>query len=505
MIWEIDESREVIEGLDEHGHPDPAYAAALGLRPAPLGRRALASVIEFAMYAILQLPYWLVSLPPLLAVVTGALTWSGFFSHPNLLWVILCAGISLVFTIAFFATQLALNGRKGVTLGKAFVGIRNVNVATLGKPKFGRALLRGFLLYLIFLVPVIGPVLFFISPLFDSEKRGRSWLDKAAAMWLVDIKHGLDPYHEKRMRIARKTVAAVPEAAKSQLPSLATQSASAPQAYRPGARISSGVVGAARPIEPGAATHVGLSTHVEQPAPTQTIPGMPAGGARLGGYRPGELSGQARPSAHQPAPSAPRSLSEGIVDSVPGRDAPATGREPAAPAAEPTQAAQPRAVQQSHAPAPSQINDETIIEPDFDGEIDDRTVRRVDVTEADDVEATRARPRASAAVATLAFDNGDRCAITGAALIGRNPSPVAGEVVEHVLPIVDDTRSISKTHLLVTAHPLAAIDRASTNGSSVLRGGAEHPLTAGEPFMLVHGDVVRFGDRSVTIEPGVAS
>ena len=102
-------------------------------------------------------------------------------------------------------------------------------------------------------------------------------------------------------------------------------------------------------------------------------------------------------------------------------------------------------------------------------------------------------------------DNGDRFAITGAALIGRNPSPAAGEVVAHLLPFVDDTRSISKTHLLITADPLAAVDRASTNGSSVVRRGAEHQLTAGEPFALMPGDVVRFGDRTVTVEAGAAS
>ena len=39
MIWEIDDKSETIEGLDEAGRPDPAYAAALGLLPAPLGRR----------------------------------------------------------------------------------------------------------------------------------------------------------------------------------------------------------------------------------------------------------------------------------------------------------------------------------------------------------------------------------------------------------------------------------------------------------------------------------
>ncbi|WP_404311985.1 RDD family protein [Agrococcus terreus] len=548
MIWEIEDGRKVVEGLDETGRPDPEYAAALGLRPAPAGRRALASLIEFAVWALLQLPYWLVALPTLVKVATGALQPWGLASHPNLVWMIVATAISSVLTLAFVIVQLVLHGRRGVTLGKAFVGIRSVDVKTLERPGIGRSVLRGLVLWASFLLPVIGPALFLASPLLDGEKRGRGWLDKAAGTWFVDVREGLDPYHEKKMRIARKTVAAEPEAERSQLPSLATPADSAGLAYRPGARTSSGVVGAARPQAPGEQRPIGLATQQPaEPAPAHTVPGMPSGGARLGGYRPGELSGvprAGRPDAQAPSAPAP-GLPGGIVDSVPGRDrsasapaaAPAPGwQQPAAPQAP----AQPAAWQ---APAPaaqqaSPIADETVIEveheapqpshpaaaapqtapqaapdapsapaaplppaPSAADEIDDRTVRRIEVVEDDDdLEATRARTAARAAAATLAFDSGERFAITGAALIGRNPSPSPGEVVDHLLPIADDTRSVSKTHLLIAVRPLAAVDRASTNGSSVVRSGAEHPLEPGRPFPLAAGDVVRFGDRSVVIE-----
>ncbi|QUW17693.1 RDD family protein [Agrococcus sp. Marseille-Q4369] len=501
MIWEIDEGQKRIEGLDEAGRPDPAYAAALGLRPAPLGRRALASLIEFALYALLQLPYWIVAMPSLVRLATGALQPYGLATHPNLVWMIVATAVSFVLSTAFVIVQIVLHGRKGVTLGKAFTGIRSIHVATLERPGIKRSLGRALLLYAFFLVPIVGPALVFCSVWFDSEKRGRSWLDKAARTWFVDVRGGLDPYHEKKMRIARKTVQAEPEAAKAPLPSLATPADAAARAYRPGARTSSGVVGAARPQQPGA-QQIGLASSAAEPTPTHTVPGMPAGGARLGGYRPGELSGSA-PAQSAPRPSAPAAPEPqqpaeprfapqigGIVGSVPGR-APAQPAAPAAPAA--------------------QIDEQTIIEPDLeagfevesdDGDaIDDRTVRRIEIAEPDDdLEATRARPSSRAAVATLAFDTGDRFAITGAALIGRNPAPSAGEVVEHLLPIADDTRSISKTHLLLTASPLAAIDRASTNGSSVVRAGSETPLEPGRAFPLQPGDVVRFGDRSLTVE-----
>ena len=54
-IWEIDDGAEEIEGLDENGRPDPAYAAALGLLPAPFGRRALAFVCDVVFFVALVL------------------------------------------------------------------------------------------------------------------------------------------------------------------------------------------------------------------------------------------------------------------------------------------------------------------------------------------------------------------------------------------------------------------------------------------------------------------
>ncbi|ROR65983.1 RDD family protein [Agrococcus jenensis] len=508
MIWEIDEGRKVVEGLDEDGRPDPAYAAALGLKPAPLGRRALATTIELAIFSMLQLPYWLVALPSLVKVATGALQPYGLASHPDLVWMIIATAASAVLTIAFVVVQLVLHGRRGVTLGKALTGIRSVNVATLARPGIGRAVLRGLVLWAVFLVPVVGPVLFFASPLLDREKRGRGWLDKVGGTWFVDVNDGLDPYHDKKMRIARKTVSAAPEAAKSQLPSLATPADSLAQAYRPGARISSGVVGAARPQQLGT-EQVGLASQPAADLPSHTVPGMPAGGARLGGYRPGELSGAAAPQPATPQASAPAPASAPsapiggpIIDSAPGFARPAPAAMPAA--AAPTSSATPSAATssaatRSGAPVASTIRDETVIEPDID-DVDDRTVRRVEIADDEDLEATRARSAGRPAVATLAFDTGDRFALTGAALVGRNPSPSAGEVVEHLLPFADDTRTVSKTHVLVTVAPLAVVDRASTNGSAVVRGGVEQQLEPGTPFALVPGDVVRFGDRTFTIE-----
>ncbi|GEK79785.1 RDD family protein [Agrococcus baldri] len=437
MSWELPGQHGAAPVRDETGRPDAAYAAALGLLPAPLGRRALASAIELAAFAVLQLPYWIPAAPVLQAGLAGGP--QAMAADPGFGWMLAGAGLAGALSLAFAIVQIVLHGRQGVTLGKAVTGIRSVNVATLGRPGIGRALARAVVLWLSFLVPVVGPILVLVSPVFDSRRRGRGWLDQVGATWFVDVANGLDPYHEKRMLSARKAVDA----------------ASAP-------------AGSAAPRH-------------DEPL------GRPAQR-----YRPGELSGQARPAAPQTAwaKAAERpglAISGGIVDSVPGRAHPPSPRSSPAP---------------RPASAPSEISDETVVEPDVDGEIDESTVRRIEVHVADEPEldVTRARPRGKPVLATLGFDTGDRFDITGAALIGRNPSPSQGEVVEHLLPIADDTRSISKTHLLITAAPLAAVDRASTNGSSVVRAGTEHPLAPGEPFALVPGDVVRFGDRSVTVE-----
>ena len=62
-IWEVAENVDRIEGLTADGKPDPAYAASLGLKDAPLGRRAVAAAVDIACFAILQIPYLVVTLP----------------------------------------------------------------------------------------------------------------------------------------------------------------------------------------------------------------------------------------------------------------------------------------------------------------------------------------------------------------------------------------------------------------------------------------------------------
>ncbi len=235
MIWEIDEQKPTIEGLDAQGRPDPAYAAALGLLRAPFGRRALAVTIDVTIWVILLLPLLIGATPLLLKLATGAISPYGFLNHPDFLLAVVMASISTLLGLVYLVVQLILHGTKGVTIGKAVTGIRSVNVRTLERPRVGAVLLRFLIVVAAGVVPLLGPAFILISPTFDPEGRGRGLHDKATGIWLVDVRKGLNPYDEKRMRVARKVVKAEPSLGRSALPSLATPTDPGAQPeYRPG-------------------------------------------------------------------------------------------------------------------------------------------------------------------------------------------------------------------------------------------------------------------------------
>lgn len=249
MIWEIDESSREIEGLDRNGKPVASYAASLGLLPAPFGRRVGATVIEAIVVALLQLPLVIGVLPTVIAAAMSPDPVGAITGRSDLLWLVIFAAASSVLTTAFIVVQLVLHGRRGVTLGKAFLGIRSVNARTLERPGFWRgAVVRYLVLLGSFLVPLVGSLLVVaLSPLFDPDRRGRGWPDFAADTWFVDIRKGLNPYDAKRIRIARKTAAAKLHEERTALPSLATPvGARAQDVYIPTARSRGGVLGAPR-------------------------------------------------------------------------------------------------------------------------------------------------------------------------------------------------------------------------------------------------------------------
>jgi hypothetical protein len=102
----------------------------------------------------------------------------------------------------------------------------------------------------------------------------------------------------------------------------------------------------------------------------------------------------------------------------------------------------------------------------------------------------------------VAFDSGETFVVEGLGLVGRRPEGRAGEPVRHVVPLVSEDMSISKTHAqfhLAGDGALVVMDRGSTNGSILVRRGVSRELSAGRPATLLDGDRVLFGDREMRV------
>ena len=102
----------------------------------------------------------------------------------------------------------------------------------------------------------------------------------------------------------------------------------------------------------------------------------------------------------------------------------------------------------------------------------------------------------------VVFDTGEAFVVEGLGLVGRRPEPRPGEPVRHVVPLPSADMSLSKTHAQFHLAPdgvLVVMDRGSTNGSVLVRQGVDRDLAAGKPATLLDGDLVRFGDREMTV------
>jgi hypothetical protein len=102
----------------------------------------------------------------------------------------------------------------------------------------------------------------------------------------------------------------------------------------------------------------------------------------------------------------------------------------------------------------------------------------------------------------VVFDTGEAFVVEGLGLVGRRPEARPGEPVRHVVPLPSADMSLSKTHAQFHLAPdgvLVVMDRGSTNGSVLVRQGVDRELPAGKPATLLDGDLVRFGDREMTV------
>lgn len=129
---------------------------------------------------------------------------------------------------------------------------------------------------------------------------------------------------------------------------------------------------------------------------------------------------------------------------------------------------------------------------------------------SDFIEATplaQRPPAAALPTATLTFSTGAVARVRAATLLGRRPAARAEENPDELLAIDDDSRTISKTHARLEWQDdeLWITDRQSANGTIIDRPG-QNPveLTAGKPYHLIAGDVVRLGEVTFTVSMGEA-
>jgi pSer/pThr/pTyr-binding forkhead associated (FHA) protein len=107
--------------------------------------------------------------------------------------------------------------------------------------------------------------------------------------------------------------------------------------------------------------------------------------------------------------------------------------------------------------------------------------------------------RVRRAPARLLFTTGQMLTVKRSALVGRGPSPAAGETADTLFSVDDPTKSVSRTHFRldwVDRH-LIITDRDSANGVIVNDGPR---LTRGASVELHDGDHVAVGDQAFTVQ-----
>lgn len=105
--------------------------------------------------------------------------------------------------------------------------------------------------------------------------------------------------------------------------------------------------------------------------------------------------------------------------------------------------------------------------------------------------------------ARVTFDTGVTYPFGGTIVLGRNPLAPASHPTASPVPVDDPQRSVSKTHVALTATREGVLveDLHSTGGTVVVRAdGEETPVLPGAPVQARAGDTVRYGQRSVVVD-----
>lgn len=509
---------------------------------APIQRRAIAYVIDAAVMAALGL---------LLSGILLGLTAAA--GSPEAALGVALIGGPLVF-LCFFAWWIVytyMQTGKG-SLGMRTQGIRLADAETGGTISFWRALLRNVVFGAAGSI-VVG----YFTPLFDGTGRFQGWHDKVARSLMLDARVSGHP-ETSAVSVAQPFDPAGAAPAFPQTPGSTPvfgQAPAVPPAPVFGQAPGAPAVPQAPAFPQAPATHVFPQTPGSAPTFGQApvVPAHPQDSASAPGFpTPGTAPAYPQDPGAAPAPAAPY-VPEPVAFEQPAHQAPLHPPVYQTPEAAPVAAASPPDQGYASLGYPADI-DETIIPPRqpaasfpqaepepsliafVPGITQDAPFRRDAVAEpvapaepqapdvpvvpvAPVVPATPvAAPAASEQPAPFAadddieetrisipghrlvfiWDDGTRVSVSRRTVFGRNPSDEEGAIV---VPIRDETLSLSKTHFEAAAETSGGwvLDRGSTNGTTIVRNGAHFPCTPGQRIPIKLGDVIAIGDRIVTV------
>ncbi|MFT4158070.1 MAG: FHA domain-containing protein [Microbacterium sp.] len=126
-----------------------------------------------------------------------------------------------------------------------------------------------------------------------------------------------------------------------------------------------------------------------------------------------------------------------------------------------------------------------------------------------DEASTQVIPVADVSVGLIRFSTGQVIDLDRTVIIGRRPSSTraSGDTMPHLVAVESPNQDISRNHLEVRpeAGAVVVIDLHTTNGSTLLRSGADpvrlHP---GEQTLVLSGDVVDLGDGVTVAFEGIS-
>lgn len=458
---------------------------------APVKRRVLAYIIDAAIAAGLGIVLW------------AALTVIAVVSGPDAMLGVLLIGMPIVGIILFawFIVYTVMQGGSG-SIGMRAQGIALVRADSGEQLGFGRALLRN-VVFGVTAAIIVG----YFSPLFDGTGRFQGWHDKAGGALMQDA----------RTAASAQPMPSAPAPSADEFAEEMTMPGFA--AVRPAPVATPPAAPAAQTAMPGFGQRLGGPVPPVPPVPS-SIPPVPPLPSSIPPVPPLPAAVSAVVTNDSPAAEEDEAIEHTVISPRVGQDlpddplisfvpgvtqdpivspaqdafaAPAAASAPPAPAPAPPPEAAPAS---EAAPVPEAAPAPAPVAPAVAAPATPPIVAEPDDPYDDDIESTRISVPGHRLVFT--WDDGQRATVSGRTVFGRNPEAVAGAAS---VAVRDETRSLSKTHFEAGADTRGGwvMDRQSTNGTTLVRGGERIACPPGQRVPVHLGDALEIGDRIVTI------